>query len=509
MSVQITNEHVRAWAKANPELWKQARRDVARRYMLPFTLVTYQGFEQSWHHNLCCDVLDLVLAGALKRVMVFEPPRHSKTELFQRRFPAFILGRQPNAKIIGTSYSAELASANCVDVQRIIESPEYEQLFPDTKLPKRGRGKRDSTTFELARGRGGYRSAGVGGPITGFGFNFGLIDDPLKNREEAESLTVTEKQYAWYTSTFYTRMDSVSAPIILSMTRWHPNDLAGKLLSLAKSDPTADQWTVISLPAILDQEQQRYAGDERQIGEALWPKRFPIDHLLKVKQNVGAYDWEALYQQRPYPAGGAKIPVTKFKVIEREQCPKELQWANFTDLAVSAKTSADFTVNGFIAYDWESGNVYLRDVIRGQWEWPQSRKLLTQRFINERYLGWHGPAGVEKAGQQQALIDDLNSIRELVALPLTFEACEVDKDKLTRALPWIAKVDAGKFYLVQGPWLNDFIAECSLFTGAGDLHDDQVDMVSGAYALAVKGAQGVGSFETGMSMYDRHLQETR
>lgn len=491
---------IRAWAQANPDAWQAARRDLARRHMLPFVLYTFQRFEQSWHHAVASDVIDQVLSGALRRVMVFEPPRHSKTELFQRRLPAFALGRDPDLRVIGTSYSAELASANNVDVQRIIESPEYGELFPGTRLPKRGQGKRDSSFFELRGRRGSYRSAGVGGPITGFGFQLGLIDDPLKNREEAESLTITEKIYQWYTSTFYTRMDTARAAVVLTMTRWHQNDLAGKLLALAASDPTADQWVVINLPAILDQ--QASALDPRQLGEALWPARFPLEHLQSIKQNIGAYDWEALYQQRPFPPGGAKVPVHKLKVVEG--APGHLVWANYTDLAVSRKTSADFSVNGFVAVDPESGDVYIRDVLRGQWAWPEFRKLLVTRFQAERQRGWWGPAGFEQAGQQQGFVDDLNANRELITLGLTLEGVEVDKDKLTRALPWIARVDAGQVHLVNGPWVNDYVAELSHFTGAGDRHDDQVDMTSGGYMLAARHVGGGGEVVTGRSLYSRH-----
>ncbi len=467
-----------------------ARRHLARNDLLWFTDYTFPKFRESWHHHVISDALNRIAQKQCLRLIIQAPPRHSKTELVSRRFSAFLLGQQPDIPIIGASYSADLANRNNRDIQRIIESEAYAELFPATRIPGSGnlggakpRGaKRTTNFFEVIDRGGSYRSAGVDGGITGMGFMVGIIDDPFKNRKEAESLVMRNAAWDWYTSTFLTRMDEEDAAIVVIMTRWHEDDLVGRLLALAKSNPEADQWEVINLPAIMDEDSKpmRAPEDYRKEGEALWPARFPLRMLEGIRASQGSYDWESLYQQRPFPPGGRKIKIERFKYVEREDIPASVRWCFFGDLAVSSKTTADYTVLGQIGYD-SDGKVYLKDVIRHQKEWPDTKQIMLD------YIVRHCPpmGGIEKAGQQQGFIDDLNREPKLLALPLTLQHCPVDKDKLTRALPWIAKVDEEKFHLVKGAWIDDFLTECAKFTGTGDLHDDQIDMVSGGYELVV------------------------
>jgi len=184
--------------------------------------------------------------------MVFMPPRHGKSELVSRRFPAFALGRDPNTRIIACSYGATLAARLNRDIQRIIDTPGYLSLFPSTRLygenvrtRAQGTYLRNSDIFEIVGHAGFCASAGVGGAITGMGFDIGIIDDPIKNQEEAESITYRNMVWEWYGSTFYTRAEK-DAIILLTMTRWHQDDLAGRLLN----DAGGDKWTVLSFPAL-------------------------------------------------------------------------------------------------------------------------------------------------------------------------------------------------------------------------------------------------------------------
>ncbi len=463
-----------------------ARRHLSRNDLLYFTDYTFPKFRESWHHHILADALDRVAAGACRRLIIQAPPRHSKTEFVSRRFSAYLLGRNPDLNIICTSYSASLASRNNRDVQRIMETRAFHDLFPGSIIPRKGikesGKKRTHEFFEMVGRDGSYLSAGVDGGITGMGYTLGIIDDPHKNRKEAESLVMRDGAWDWYTSTFLTRMDEENAAIVLIQTRWHEDDLSGRLLALAKSNPAADQWEVITLPAIMDKDSEplRAEGDRRKAGDALWPDRFPIAMLRGIQASQGSYDWESLYQQRPYPPGGRKIKIEKFRYCDLDDVPASVRWCFFADLAVSVKTNADFTSYGHVGYD-SDGSVYLRDVVKFQKEWPDTKKAMLD------YLVRHSPpmGGIEKAGQQQGFIDDLNREPRLLALPLTLQHWPVDKDKLTRALSWIAKVDEEKFFLVKGAWVDDLLTECSKFTGSGDLHDDQVDMVSGGYELVV------------------------
>lgn len=285
---------------------EEIRREKARRSLAEFALYTDSRYEMNWHHRLLCEYLDDFVSGKRSRLMIFMPPRHGKSELVSRKLPSYIFGRNPDARIIAASYSADLASMLNRDVQRIMDSSEYGELFPSVALGGKGsRGGylRNSDLFEIVGHQGVYRGSGVGGGITGMGGQYLIIDDPIKNKEEAKSFTMREKVWDWYTSTFYTRKEG-HGNILLTLTRWHEDDLAGRLLEQMKRDKQADQWDVLLLPAIC-QEEGRHSRDIRCSGEALWEKKFSVEELMTTKANVGIYDWSALYQQRPTPVEGS------------------------------------------------------------------------------------------------------------------------------------------------------------------------------------------------------------
>ena len=287
-------------------LIQEARRELARRHMSDFVLYVDRNYQMNWHHQLLCEYLDRLAQKEIRRLMVFMPPWHGKSELVSRKFPAFLLGNKPDISIISCSYASDLASRMNRDVQRLIDSPEYEQLFPNSRLfgknirsTARGSYLRNSDIFEIVNHRGVYRSAGVGGGITGMGGEYIIIDDPVKNREEADSATYREKVYNWYTSTLYTRLEKDGC-ILLTLTRWHEDDLAGKLLKA--SEDGANQWTILELPAICEEPIKPY--DIRREGEALWKWKYDESALAKMKATVGSRDWAALYQQHPTPGEG-------------------------------------------------------------------------------------------------------------------------------------------------------------------------------------------------------------
>jgi len=264
-----------------------------------------------WHHQYMNDAICRMMSGSLRRLIVSMPPRHGKSELISRRLPALLLGQDPDCTVIASSYSAELASRMNRDCQRIMTSPEYGILFPESKLNESnarttsGSWLRNSDVFEIVGKKGSYRSSGVGGGITGMGARWLIVDDPIKNREEADSVTYRNKIWDWYTSTLYTRQ-SPDARILVVMTRWHSDDLAGRLISASQNDPAADQWEVINFPALAEDVPVPY--DRRAPGEALWPEMFSENDLHRVRASIGAYDWAALYQQTPRAGGGVEWP---------------------------------------------------------------------------------------------------------------------------------------------------------------------------------------------------------
>nr|WP_325297139.1 phage terminase large subunit [uncultured Dysosmobacter sp.] len=285
---------------------QEARRELARRSMAEFTLYTDANYKMNWHHRLICDYLDRWARKEIRRLMIFTAPRHGKSELVSRKLPAYIFGINPETSIIATSYAADLASRMNRDVQRIMDSPRYAELFPGSRLYGKnirsvanGSYLRNSDIFEIVGHRGSYRSAGVGGGITGMGGEYIIIDDPTKNREEANSGTMRDKLWDWYTSTLYTRLERDGC-ILVTLTRWHEDDLAGRLLDRMKHG--GEQWTIINLPAECEEPVAPY--DIRKPGQALWPWKYDEKALADIKATIGTYDWSALYQQRPQPAQG-------------------------------------------------------------------------------------------------------------------------------------------------------------------------------------------------------------
>ncbi|MBW2085292.1 MAG: phage terminase large subunit [Deltaproteobacteria bacterium] len=440
------------------------RRELARRHVFDLTTYTFPGYRPAPHNRLLCQYLDQWVSGEITRLMVFMPPRHGKSELVSRRLPAYILGRYPSAQVLAVSYGQGLANSLSRETKAILTSRKYQEVFPGVRLSRTPNAVDEWKTT----GHGVYKCAGVRGGITGRGFDFGIIDDPVKNRMEAESETIRQAVWDWYTSTFYTRQQP-GARILITQTRWHEDDLSGRLVKAQQEDPHTDTWTVLQLPAIAE------ANDPlgRLVGEPLWPQRFPKEKLVTVKANIGSYDWQALYQQRPAPPGGSKIKPSWFKI--RDKAPEGLSWVRYWDLAVSAKKTADFTASAALAMS-DDGDVFIRDMIRGQWIWPETRKIMVLTARTEEI-----PIGIESAGQQQGFVDELTRDPDLAAFSI--KGVRPMADKLTRALPWIARAEAGQVYLIRGSWVTEFLGECARFTGKNDAQDDQIDCVSGAYQM--------------------------
>ena len=263
---------------------REAKRELSRRHLSHF--LEYDS-DYKWmrakHLELICEKLEAVENGELKRLMVFLPPRHGKSEVVSKKFPAWYLGKNPNKEIILSSYAADLA----YDFSRIARNTlrDNADLF-DVSLAN------DSSAIKnwnIEGYDGGLTAAGVGGPITGRGANVAIIDDPVKNWEEASSKTYREKVWKWYQSVLRTRLTPDGA-IVLVMTRWHEDDLAGRLLK-----QEGNNWDIVNFPAIAKEED--ILG--RQEGEALWEERYPVSELEDIRNTLLDRMFLSLYQQEP------------------------------------------------------------------------------------------------------------------------------------------------------------------------------------------------------------------
>jgi len=401
--------------------------------------------------------------------MLCAPPRHGKTELVSRKFPAYVFGHHPDWPIIATSYSDDLASRNNLDLQRVIDSEAYSTIFPETRLRSptaKGRWIRTSGLFEVVKKGGSYRSAGVGGSITGMGARVIIIDDPIKDAAEAESQTVLDAAWDWYQGTLYTRQDG-PAGILLIMTRWNMGDLAGRLIEEMRVDGK-DQWRVVSFPAIAEEDEAH-----RRAGEALHPERFPLETLRSIETTVGSYFWSALYQQRPTPREGGIFKPSRMAIESGPvESGKIVEWVRGWDFA-SSKNRGDWTVGTLIGRTQERRYV-VADVVRfrGTPEEVEQRMVLTARADGHRVRH-----SLPKDPGQAAGTQILYFTRALAGYTVT--SSPESGSKVTRAEPFASQCNVGNVTLVEGSWNRDYIEELRNFPNG--VYDDQVDASSRAF----------------------------
>lgn len=448
----------------------------ARRGLLAFTCYTYPEFRVSWHHRVICRTLNRFARGEITRLIIEAPPRHGKSELMSRRLPAFLLGQDPNTRIIAASYSDALASDMNRDCQRIITCDAYRELFPKTRLNEKnirtvadGVWLRNSEMFEVVGSRGYYKSAGIGGAITGRGGDKLLLDDFLKDWASAQSKTIRDSQWDWFRSVFMTRLQK-GGQVAMTVTRWNEDDIVGRVTSLMKVDPSADKWHVLTLPAI--KEDEPTDEDPRSPGEALWPDEFPIEQLRRTETNVGPRIWVSLYQQRPSPAKG--------NVIEREQWKRFSEWPDIAtmdavcsswDLTFKDKEKNDWTV--CVILGRKGADKYLLGLHRRRIAFPEQLRLFTEVASK---LPTRANHYIEDAANGAAMVAIVTrSIPRVIAVT-------PNGSKQARAEAIAPQAAAGNLWLPDSnlaPYIETFIEEWAIFPSGK--HDDQVD----AYAQGV------------------------
>jgi predicted phage terminase large subunit-like protein len=312
-----------------------ARRALARRHLLHFTRLTTPGYEVGWVHKEITELLDAFIEACERklgpRLIIQLPPRIGKSELISRKFPAFILGKHPEWEVVCATYNQDLASDFGREVRSVLIDPIYAELFPEAQI------RQDSNAIDYVKfeQRGSYTAVGIGGALTGRGAHVLIIDDPVKNREDADSELVRETTWKWYQTVARTRL-APGGGIVICQTRWHEEDLTGKILLQEKANPDGDRWHVYSFPAIATQDEKH-----RKAGEALHPDRWPIHEYEKLRATLDPREWSALYQQNPTPPDGIAF---KREWFHYATPPKNINWYVSTDFAIGEKDTNDRTV---------------------------------------------------------------------------------------------------------------------------------------------------------------------
>lgn len=466
------------------------RNDLARIDYSWYLEVTHRGlYRHAKHTEYICNVLRKLEVGEINKLMIWLPPRHSKSMTVTEGFPSYFIGKYPERRVIVVSYNQNLAQRfGRANKNKLGEFGQ--EIFGITI----SRHNASTTNWGVAGKRGGMISVGVGSGITGEGADLLIIDDPIKNRKEADSITYREMVWNEYRNTLLTRLQP-GAPIILIQTRWHEDDLSGRLI---EAEP--DEWTIIKLPCMAEKNDLL----NRQEHEPLWPSfGFDKDWAEKQQKEVGSRAWNALYQQRPAPVGGSilkrhwwkywvpKGKLSQFKPVavympsneEHDSGGKvvEVYPVELPERVDLKAQSWDMTFMGneqgrsyVVGQVWhrDGANFYLRDMVRQKLDFPGTLKA-----FENLYAKWPdpGPKWVEFAANGPAV---MQALRHKISgiLPVKPEG-----NKEARGHAISAEVEAGNVYLPHPalyPWVDDLIEECA--TAPYGPSDDMFDALTQA-----------------------------
>lgn len=432
--------------------------DFAFSRLISYAAYQWPGYKDAYHHRLIARHLEAVERGDIKRLMITMPPRHGKSMLASEFFPAWYIGRNPDHYVVTATYAQELADDFGRKVKNQIEDDAYKAIFPgvsladDSKSAKRFHIDGYTGGYEHSTGqRGAFYAVGVGGPLTGRGAHLLLIDDPVKNREDAESEVIRKKTKDWYTSTAYTRL-MPGGRIVIIQTRWHEDDLAGWL----QEEHKHEGWVVLNLPAIND------------AGEALWPEQYDVEALEQIKRALPPRDWSALYQQSPSPETGDYFKREWIHEVDQLPPRETMRVYGGSDYAVTSN-GGDYTVHAVVGID-PQGNPWLLDMWRHQTssdKWVEAFCDLVKKW---KPIGWAEETGQIKSGVGPFLVKRMIEREAYV----TREAFATRGDKAVRAQAIRGRMAMkGLRVLRDAPYKTDLINEMMSFPVG--VHDDAVD----------------------------------
>lgn len=458
---------------------EKARIELARRRFLDFARFVDPRYEANWHHEVFADVIERVYRGETRFVILDAPPRHGKSYHFNQLAPAWFLGAKPGVQIITATYSQDFANMHSRKVQAIMREEEYKKVFPEAEI---GWARNVRTSYQefVVRNGSSLKAAGVGGSVTGRGANLFIIDDPFKDRKEAESEAARNARYDWYLDVADSRLEWPWAIIVMA-TRWHEDDLSGRLLSSA----TSDKWEHIHLPFIQDSDDPPDY-DPRELGEPLWPARhqlggpeltdeearkIDIERAEQMKAD-NAYGFSALWQGNPTPRDGT---IFKREWFQHYDAPPRVMAKGCPTLLISVDATFKKTSNAdsvsMVVVGYRGGNAFVLDERFGKMDY-----VTTKRTLKALARKWpRATIVIEEKANGAALISDLKSEIPRV---IGFDPRDTKEMRAQLAADWF---EADRIRLPSpndAPWVADWIED---FVGFGARrYDDRVDSLSQA-----------------------------
>ena len=452
---------ISALQKAINRLSVLEKHDKVQKSLLEYAKFQMPEYQTPAHIQLLAHKLEEVERGNIKRLAIFMPPRHGKSQLTSQFFPAWYLGRNPSKFVIATTYAQDLADDFGRSVRNQIQDEDYNRIFNDCTLSK------DSSSVRRfhTTGSGVYYAVGAGGAITGRGAHLLLIDDPIKGREDADSDAMRSNLIDWYRSTAYSRL-MPGGSIILIQTRWHEDDLAGWILRETSHEP----WEVIELPAVLDEKASKIL--KRPKGQALWPEAYDKKRLEEIKKTAGSREWNSLYMQRPSAEEGNILKRYWWKEWKEDNPPECNYILQSWDTAYTVKSTSDYsavTTWGIFEHNGIQ-NAILLSARRERWEFPELKAEainLYNEFKPDVVL-------IEAKASGWSLIQEL----QRAGIPITpFNPKKADKK--TRAHSVTPLFESGRvWYPSSKYWAEDVINQCAQFPSSN--YDDLVDSTTQA-----------------------------
>lgn len=425
------------------------------------------------------------------------PPQHSKSTCLSIESPSWILGVEPSKHVAITGFSHPLVTKFSKAVRDRMDSPLYQLVFPGT-YPVRGSNKADE--WVSTRG-GGVVAKSAGSKLTGRRVDWLIMDDVHPGRSEAESDVLRKKVIEWYFADCFTRLSPGAKQFLIS-TRWHPDDIIGKLTSdeyvaqLEAEGAKHMMFNAINLPAIAVEGEDDPLG--REPGEALFPEVRPLSFLNGIKATIPSYEWDSQYQGKPRSIGSGQVDMTKLQYIEGMA---NVPWDDIDeivrgwDTALSEDQSADFTAGALVGYNRRTKALYILHMVKRKLAWAKMRSLIISQAEvdlkgypqdeaeNLRVLR----CGIEGVGGFKGVVEDVREAllgRVKVELKNPPKRSEGGGSKLLRAQPWLNKIEAGLVHVVRGAWTKDFVDSLSVFPSGP--HDDMEDAVSVASEMLEK-----------------------
>jgi predicted phage terminase large subunit-like protein len=440
------------------ELQNRKESAACRNDLIEFCRKMQPDYKVGKHHRILADMLMDIADGRETRACVNMPPRHGKSQLISIYFPAWFLGKYPDKKVLMVSHTTDLAVDFGRKVRNLIDRSEYKSIFPTVSLAldNKSAGRWNTNS------NGEYYACGVGSALAGRGADLLLVDDPHNEQDIINgNYDVFDKAYEWFTYGARTRL-MPGGRVAIVQTRWHQDDLTGRVIKDMTQNEQSDQYNIVEFPAIID--------DDTDHPKALWPEFYNLKALQQTKASMPLFQWNAQYQQNPTAEEASVVKREWWKIWKKDE-PPECEYVVMTlDAAAETHNRADYTAittwGVFMNEEVDAYNIILLNAIKKRVEFPELKVLAL-----EEWTEWEPDAFiVEKKSAGTALYQELRR----TGIPVQeYTPHRGSGDKLARLNSVADIIKSGLVWVPEFRWAEEVVEEVAGFPFMS--HDDLVD----------------------------------